>query len=104
MFALLAQSVDLCVTKGNCAPTPKLSKDTTSFSAHSSTHGVYTADQIKTFRDCSNDYQSQFVPKYDENKQKILGYVPVDGKGKMEKFRNCWEPLNLAYPASPKYG
>jgi hypothetical protein len=96
MFQL---ALDLCAMKGKCnPPAGSPPKDPTSSSPHTSTHGLYTAGQVKAFRQCSNDFSSQFVPQYDGNKQ-FLGYKPVAGKATMETFRSCWEPLHLDYPA-----
>ena len=106
MFALIslaAAGTDQCVLKGQCAPTSKPTKDITSFSSHTSTKGLYTADQVKAYRNCSNDYTSEFVAKFSGTK-KFLGYQPSIGSGEVEKFRMCWEPLNLTYPPSPQYG
>jgi hypothetical protein len=106
MFALIALAAagkDQCALTGHCAPAQQASKDITSFASHSSNRGLYTEDQVKSYRDCSNDYTSKFVAKYNSSKQ-FLGYEPSIGSGAVEKFRMCWEPITLTYPPSPKYG
>ena len=101
MFALLAN--ELCVTKGLCTPASEPAKDATSFAIHSSTHGVYTAEQVVQYRNCSNDFQTQFRSAWDGNPwsgKGVKGYSPIGGNGKIEAFRVCWEPLKIQYPSS----
>jgi hypothetical protein len=105
MFELLSRAaLDTCAMKGTCNPAaPPPQKDITSSSPHTSAHGLYTAAQVKAFRECSNDFSSQFTPQYSGTKQ-FLGYKPVDGKATIETFRSCWEPMHLDYPAPQTIG
>ena len=105
MFQLVSlAALDMCAMKGICNPTaPPPHKDTISSSPHASTHGLYTADQVKGFRACSNDFTSQFTPQFSGTKA-FLGYKPVAGKAVMESFRSCWEPVHLDYPAPQRIG
>ena len=105
MFALLADfwGKDLCVMEGMCTPAPEQVRDITSFAVHTSTHGVYSAEQVLEYRKCSNDYTSKFKSTWDGNPWSghgIKGYSPVDGTSKIEAFRICWEPLNIQYPTA----
>jgi hypothetical protein len=109
MFELLAQAQggDPCALNGVCtnAKSSSSTKTPLSYSQHSSTKGVYTAEQVQMYRKCSTDYTSKFEIAWDGpfpgygNK----GYSPVDGNKAIESFRNCWEPLNLSYPTNPAF-
>mmetsp|Transcript_9901 Transcript_9901/g.21158 ORF Transcript_9901/g.21158 Transcript_9901/m.21158 type:complete len:99 (+) Transcript_9901:27-323(+) len=97
MFQLL---FDACVLNGNCsnARTPASASDPVSSAAHTSTNGIYTADQITRYRQCSTDYNSKFIPKWDgapTNSSVFLGFAPKSGSDKMESFRSCWESINV---------
>ena len=99
---------DPCALYGQCSSSSKSKtspKDATSFSKHTSTNGIYTAEQVAMYRKCSTDYTSQFkiawdgfLPGYGNQ-----GYAPVDGTAAIESFRVCWEPLNLQYPTNPAF-
>ena len=108
LISLAANGGDTCALYGHCSSASKDSskpKDPLSFSAHSSTQGIYTAEQVAMYRKCSTDYSSQFKIAWDGpfpgygNK----GYAPVDGVAKIESFRVCWEPLQLDYPVNPAF-
>jgi hypothetical protein len=93
---------DLCATIGQCAAKAAVAKDIVSSATHVSTSGIYTADQVRKFRSCSNNYTARFDPymKMDEktHSQIITGYKPQGGKsGKdlVESFRMCWEDIKL---------
>uniref|UniRef100_A0A7S0MMG2 Uncharacterized protein n=1 Tax=Cryptomonas curvata TaxID=233186 RepID=A0A7S0MMG2_9CRYP len=107
MFALvstlLAQGSNLCVTDGICTAPPDEARDVLSFAVHTSVNGVYTAEQVIQYRNCSNDHTTKFASKWDGNPwsgKGVKGFSPVGGNSKIESFRICWEPLNLQYPTS----
>jgi hypothetical protein len=67
--------------------------------------GLYTAEQVAMYRKCSTDYTTQFTIGWDGFQPGYgnSGYKPVGGNANMEKFRVCWEPLNMKYPVNPAY-
>jgi hypothetical protein len=93
---------DLCATIGQCTAKAAVAKDIVSSATHVSTSGMYSADQVRKFRSCSNNYTTRFDPymKMDEktHSQVITGYKPQGGKSGrdlVESFRMCWEDIKL---------
>jgi hypothetical protein len=99
MFQTLTILYDVCAMNGTCSPSGSSlpTGNPVSQAAHSSPNGVYTAEQVTRYRQCSNDYSTKFLPKWDGakwNPKAWEGYAPVGGNAKMESFRICWEPIN----------
>ena len=75
---------------------------------HIATDGVYTADIVKQYRACSNDYTTIFSEytkgRIHDPKSKDKEYVDT-ADGKLEKFRVCWETIDVAasYDVSPVF-
>jgi hypothetical protein len=90
---------DLCATVGKCASVLSPRKDPVSSAEHVSTAGIYSAGQVRRYRECSNDYQSKFDPvtQFDVTTHSfpIVGYTPINGKKEIEPFRVCWEELSI---------
>jgi hypothetical protein len=103
MFETLraAQSIvpDLCATIGQCSANPPAGRDPAKSAQHFSSDGLYTADQVRRFRNCSNNYTLKFDPiiKFDPSttKDALKGYKPQGGNELIESFRMCWDEIKL---------
>ena len=99
----------LCA-QGICFSVPKdfAGESLVDSAPHIATDGVYTADIIKQYRVCSNDYTTIFSEytksKNRDPKSKEKEYVDTKD-GKLEKFRVCWETIDVAasYDVSPVF-
>ena len=73
---------------------------------HIAKDGLYSADIIKEYRKCSNDYKTIFSVD-----KKSRGVPLADAKyddtrdGKLEQFRVCWETIDVSqsYDVSPYF-
>ena len=90
---------DICATIGQCSTKTPTLRDPLTKAWHKSDNGLYSADQVKKFRNCSNNYTLKFDPiiKFDPKitKEVIAGYKPQGGNAIMESFRMCWDEIQL---------
>ena len=103
LSSFLSSDAEACITEGHCTPVQEPTKDIMSFAIHTSKNGVYTADQVLQYRQCSNDFATQFKSTWDGNPWSghgVKGYSPIGGNDKVEAFRICWEPLITQYPGT----